>query len=129
MKLCGMTLAIVCLMTTSSLALERRFEASLRRLDPTTRLEQICSLETMARIKRDGKQFRPDRAVIDAVSAPKISGHSVQGTGGAFRSRGSWYQFEFTCKTTDDHMKVLSFEYRIGSPIPESRWSELGLWR
>jgi Domain of Unknown Function (DUF930) len=129
MKLVGMTLATVFLLTTPSLALEARFEASLRRLDPATRLEQICSLESMARIKRDGKQFRPDRAVIDAVSAPKISGNSVQGSGGAFRSRGRWYQFEFTCKTTDDHMKVLSFDYRIGSPIPESQWNEYGLWR
>jgi hypothetical protein len=129
MKLFGMTLAIVCLMTAPSPARDARFDSRLRRLDPATRLEQICSLETMARISRDARQYHPDRAVIDAVSAPKISGNSVQGSGGAFRSRGRWYQFEFTCKTTDDHMKVLTFDYRIGAPIPEAQWSEYGLWR
>jgi hypothetical protein len=57
------------------------------------------------------------------------AGHTVTGKGGAFRSKGRWYSFSFTCKATPDHMKVLSFGYKIGEPIPESKWTALGLWR
>jgi len=114
---------------TPALAMDARFAASLKRLDPQTRLEQICDLEAMSRIDRDTSPHHPDRAKTDVLSHPRHSGDTVTGTGGAFRSRGKWYAFSFTCKGSPDHMKVLSFTYRIGAPIPESKWAALGLWR
>lgn len=114
---------------TSVSAMDARFAASLKKLDPQTRLEQVCDLEAMSRIGRDAKTYRPDRAKTDVVSHPVHSGHTVTGKGGAFRSKGRWYAFSFTCKGTPDHMTVLSFSYKIGEPIPESKWAALGLWR
>jgi hypothetical protein len=49
--------------------------------------------------------------------------------GAAFRSRKKWYRMSYTCKTTADHMKVLSFDYKIGPEIPEEKWSAYGLWK
>ncbi len=106
-----------------------RFDRSLGHLDPMTRLEQICAVETMARVSRDANPYRPDRAVIYALAQPKLAGDTVKGNGGAFRSQGKWYQYSFVCKTTPDHMKVSDFSYKIGSPIPEAKWEEYGLWR
>jgi hypothetical protein len=119
----------ILLAATPALAMDARFAASLKRLDPQTRLEQVCDLEAMNRIDRDASPHHPDRAKTDVLSHPRHAGDTVTGTGGAFRSKGKWYAFSFTCKGTPDHMKVLSFSYRIGDAIPESKWAALGLWR
>lgn len=111
------------------LAMDARFAASLKRLDPATRLEQVCDLEAMKRIARDPNPHRPDRAKTDVISHPRHSGDTVKGSGGAFRSKGKWYSFSFDCKGSPDHMRVLSFSYKIGQPIPESKWRAYGLWR
>jgi len=122
-------IAIWLAMVAPVLAMDTRFAASLKRLDPQTRLEQVCDLEAMSRIDRDASPHHPDRAKTDVLSHPRHAGDTVTGTGGAFRSKGKWYAFSFTCKGSPDHMKVLSFSYRIGEPIPESKWASLGLWR
>ncbi len=106
-----------------------RFDRSLSHLDPTTRLEQICAVETMARVNKDDNPYRPDRAVIYALSQPKVRGNTARGDGGAFRSKGKWYQYSFTCETTPDHMRVSGFTYKIGKAIPESMWEKYGLYR
>jgi hypothetical protein len=130
MKNIGTTaLTVLAFSSLSSQAEPSRFDRSLQHLDPMTRLEQICAVETMARVNRDDNPYRPDRAVIYAVSKPKLSGDTVIGNGGAFRSRGKWYQYSFVCKTTPDHMKVSSFSYQIGKEIPQSMWDSYGLYR
>ena len=52
----------------------------------------------------------------------------MSGTGGAFKSKGQWYQFSFSCRPRPDHMQVQSFSYQIGEPIPQEEWEENGLW-
>lgn len=101
----------------------------LKRLDPDTRLEQVCDAEAMKRIGREDKTYRPDRSVISALSEPKIKGDTIEGKGAAFRSKKKWYQYSFTCKTSDDRMRVLSFEYKIGPEIPEAQWAKHGLYQ
>jgi hypothetical protein len=112
-----------------AIAMDPRFAASLKRLDPATRLEQVCDLEAMNRIGHDANPFHPDRAKTDVMTHPVHIGDMVKGTGGAFRSGGKWYSFSFTCKGSPDHMQVLAFSYKIGSLIPESKWASYGLWR
>ena len=101
-----MTLAIALAAATSAFASDARFLASLKKLDPQTRLEQVCDLYAMKQIARDSGPYHPDRAKTDVVSHPRHSGNTVTGTGGAFRSGGRWYQFSFSCTGTPDGMKV-----------------------
>ncbi len=110
-------------------ASSKRLEQQLRKLDPQTRLEQICDIEAMRQIKRDPNPFRPDRAVLAAMADPKTDGHTIHGTGAAFRSKGKWYNFSFRCEADDEHMKVLGFEYKLGDEIPEEQWAKAGLWQ
>jgi Domain of Unknown Function (DUF930) len=117
------------LTATPGLAVDPRFISSLGRLDAATRLEQICDYEAMDRISHGSGGFRPDRAKSDVVTAPDHLGDLLVGKGGAFRSAGHWYQFSFKCRASPDHLKVLSFDYRVGSMIPESKWNTYGLWR
>lgn len=129
MKACLAALALVSVAAAPSFAANSRFERSLRHLDPATRQVQICDLAAMKHINRDPNSFHPDRAVLDAISGPKIKQNILKGSGGAFRSRGQWYRFSFTCSTDPGRMKVLSFEYKLGDAIPEEEWAQYGLWR
>lgn len=124
----GWALTISCMISASSFAADNRATAMLRGLDPATRFDQACGIEAMNRIKKEAASYRPDRAVTDAVSETKVTGDTMEGSGGAFRSGGKWYQFSFTCKASPDRMKVVLFSYKIGSPIPEGKWDEYGLW-
>ena len=107
---------------------QAKFQTALGRLDPQTRLEQVCDLEAMKRIKQE-KKFPADRAQGAASAEPKTDGHTLTATGGAFRSKGAWYGLSFVCQASPDHMKVLSFEYQTGKAIPESKWEDYGLWK
>ncbi len=122
-------LTVACLTATSALAGDARFLASLGKLDPDTRLEQVCDLYAMKQISRDANPYHPDRAKTDVISHPRHAGATVTGKGGAFRSGGRWYQFSFTCTGSPDRMKVISFSYKLGTEIPESKWASYGLWR
>lgn len=112
-----------------SLADDARARVSLRRLDLEMRLEQVCDLEAMERIGRETSLYRPDRAKSDVISHPQHLGDILSASGAAFRSRGRWYALSFVCKASADHLKVLTFDYKIGDAIPEAEWADYGLWR
>ena len=112
---------------TVASAIDAKVERMLKQLDPDARFEQVCDLEAMQRIGKD-KTYRPERTIVSALADPKVSDATMTGKGGAFKSKGQWYQFSFTCKTSPDHMQVLSFSYQIGEPIPPERWEKSGLW-
>jgi len=98
-------------------------------LAPAERLEQLCDYTAMARIRSEEKQFRPDRAVANAMAEPTATGDTLEVTGGAFRSRGKWYTLSYRCTATPDHMSVVTFRFTIGEEIPESKWASFGLWQ
>ena len=109
--------------------LQKHLENILKRMDPATRLEQVCDAEAMKRINRDNREFRIDRSVVSAITEPRVKGDMLSGSGAAFRSRGKWYQYSFTCKATPDRLRVISFEYKLGHEIPEAQWSQHGLYQ
>ena len=102
--------------------------ASLKKLDPGTRLEQRCDMEAMARIQKDKKGYAPERVVASASSESVADGNLLKGAGAAVRSKGKWYRLSFTCKTSADHLDVLSFDYEIGDAIPKESWEEYNLF-
>lgn len=108
---------------------QKQLENMLKRLDPATRLEQVCDAAAMHFIARDHKQYRIDRSVVSAIDEPRVKDDTLSGQGAAFRSRGKWYQYSFTCKATADRLRVLSFEYKLGDEIPQAQWSEHGLYQ
>ena len=105
-----------------------RLERALLEIDPAERFIQVCSMTAAERIGKD-KSYKPDRAVMDASAPAKVDGDKMSGDGAAFRSKGDWYQFSFSCEASPDHLKVQSFSYQVGAKIPEEKWETYGLWR
>jgi hypothetical protein len=128
MRLCGLAIGAAMVIATQAAASDARFEKSLQKLEPAERLEQLCDYTAMIQIRRESKDYRPDRAVANAMSEAQISKDTVQAKSGAFRSRGKWYSLAYTCTANPEHMKVLTFRYTIGSEIPETKWASYGLW-
>jgi len=106
-----------------------KLERTLKLLMPADRMAQLCDATAMARIRKDMAKFRPDRAVANATVDVVIAGNTLEARGGAFRSQGKWYALTYSCQTNDEHLKVLSFEYKVGDEIPQEKWAGYGLWQ
>jgi hypothetical protein len=115
----------------ASPAQDARFLRALDKLDPKTRLEQICDLEAMRKMSASNApgRARVDRAKSDVITPPQHLGHTLVAKGGAFRAGSKWYQMSFTCKATPDHKTVLDFSYKTGAEIPAAKWASYGLWK
>jgi hypothetical protein len=124
----GLALAAVTLVATAAAGADGRFERSLKMLAPTERLEQLCDYTAMTRIREQNRDYRPDRAVANAMAEPVTSADTLEVTGGAFRSKKKWYALSYRCTATPDHLKVVDFRFTIGEEIPEAKWASFGLW-
>ncbi|HEY6858396.1 MAG TPA: DUF930 domain-containing protein [Pseudolabrys sp.] len=128
MRACGLAIVAATIMTAAAAA-DGRFERSLEMLAPAERLEQLCDYTAMTRIRNEKKEFRPDRAVANAMAQPRANGDTLEVTGGAFRSKKKWYTLSYRCTATPDHLKIVAFNYTIGEEIPEAKWASFGLWQ
>jgi uncharacterized protein DUF930 len=128
MRAFGLAVVAATITGATAVAADGRFERSLKMLAPEERLEQLCDYTAMTRIRTEQKQYRPDRAVANAMAEPKASGDTLEVTGGAFRSRKKWYELSYRCTSTPDRMSVVAFRFTIGAEIPEAKWSSYGLW-
>ncbi len=111
-------------MNLPAAAMNASEKAQLERLDPATRLEQRCDVEAMERISREQAKFSVDKVLAYAFSDPVVKENSIQADGAAFRSREHWYKLSYACKTDDEHIKILSFSYTIGSEVPQNQWDK-----
>jgi hypothetical protein len=129
MRWLGITVGLFAFVAVQAAAEESHFERSLKKLEPTERLEQICDYTAMKKINAAPNGMRPDRAVGDARSRIIVTKDRIEAKGGAFRSHHKWYELSYTCTASTDHMKVLKFEYKIGPAIPEDKWASYNLWK
>lgn len=128
MRVFAVALGVATMFATQAVANDARFERQLKMLDPGVRLEQLCDYTAMASIKKDSREYRPDRALAGARAEPQVKGHTIKAEGAAFRSRKKWYALSYSCTADAEHMKVLSFKYKIGDEIPESKWAAYNLF-
>jgi len=124
----GLVLTAVTLVATAAASADGRVERSLKMLAPTERLEQLCDYTAMTRIREQNKDYRPDRAVANAMAEPVTSNDTLEVSGGAFRSKKKWYALSYRCMATPDHLRVIDFRFTIGEEIPEAKWASYGLW-
>ena len=114
MKISGAVLLAV-VAATPAAAVDKKatkFAEGLKKLDLETRLEQICDYEAMRRSAATEKNSVLIASQSNAVSELKHEGSMLIANGAAFRSKGQWYQFSFTCKGAPDDLSVVSFACR-----------------
>lgn len=102
-------------------------EHGLLRMEPKTMMMQVCDIKMVQDLTHD-KRYHADFAMVDAMKRPLIENDTIQGEGGAFRSKGHWFQFGFSCTLTPDHLKTVSLTYQVGGEIPQGQWEKFGLW-
>src|ERR1043165_2058484 len=107
MRRLALTIGAILILMSPVLAIDERFERSLKMLDPVDRLEQLCDYKAMQEIRKDHTAFRPDRAV--AGNEPHIKDNTIVAKDGAFRSKKKWYVPSYSCTAAADHMSITSF--------------------
>jgi Domain of Unknown Function (DUF930) len=113
---------------------QSRLDLSLMKLEPNTRMVQVCDLSGLKAMARAIKGAHPDGVRINALSEPNVTGNIVTGnivtgSGGAMRAGGRWINFSFSCALTPDRMKATAFSFAIGREIPQAQWEKYNLWR
>ena len=124
MKLFTVAVSSVVLMTTGAGHAASTRQQQMLKLSPETRVEQRCDARAMGAVQREHKGYRPDEFVAYAFADPVLRGSKISAPGGAIRSNGKWYRLSYTCKTGAKHIEIKDFDYRIGSMVPRSAWTE-----
>ncbi|WP_117190569.1 DUF930 domain-containing protein [Rhizobium terrae] len=110
-------------------ALDARIVKQLDALAPDERREQRCDIEAMDRIKEDAKgEFKPDKVIAYTFADPIEAGNEIRAPGAVFRSGGDWYRLKYQCETGDKGLKIMSFDYKIGSKVPKEQWEKYYLY-
>lgn len=109
-------------------AIDSSMKQQLLRLDPQTRLEQLCDHETMTSIRTDRNSYSPDKVVAYTFSEPVLSDKTMEAPGAVFRSRGDWYRLSFRCKADVEQVEVRSLRYEIGKKVPREKWIRYNLY-
>src|SRR5690242_16962603 len=97
MRLFAFAMALGCVSAAHAASSDASLSRTLKSLDPTERLEQLCDYTAMQYIRKNVQAYRPDRALAGAISDPKIRRDTIDAKGGAFRSRGKWYEMSYSC--------------------------------
>jgi hypothetical protein len=109
-------------------AYEARLRPQFERLDPQTRLEEVCNTVVAATLNRDNKHLRADKVVAYTFAAPETEGDRLKAGGAAFRSSGKWFRLRFECETNASRLDVQHLSYEIGDEIEKADWQRYYLY-
>ena len=84
MRVFGLAAVAATSFVTLAVAADGRFERSLQMLAPAERLEQLCDYTAMTRIRSELKEFRPDRAIANAMAEPRANGDTLTSSAALF---------------------------------------------
>jgi hypothetical protein len=102
----------------------RQAREALPHLAREERIIQLCNIEALEQVHIAGAAgLDPDIVVAYAMAEVRLSDHALAADGGAFRSRGHWYNIRYRCTLAPDLGSVAAFAFQIGSPIPERDWA------
>jgi hypothetical protein len=105
----------------------RQARAMLPHLDPTERSVQLCNLEAMEQVHAWKPSLQPERIVAYAMADLAIAANGIRADGAAFLSGGEWYTMRFACGLSQDHARVVSFDFTVGGTIPHDQWDRHSL--
>lgn len=86
------------------------------------RFDRLCGTELVAQLQNGSPAFNP--ILFPRVVRPKGNVFDLQD--GSFRDAQGWHELSFKCEVDSEAMKVVSFAYSVGKPIPKSEWKSRG---
>ncbi|MGF6176181.1 DUF930 domain-containing protein [Ensifer sp. 4252] len=99
-----------------------RVKQAMGQLPVKKRILQLCSIEALEQIRHERPKDFPDMLVPFGPSGGFIGKEQIDASGGAYRSKGNWYDVNFRCKVNLETVEVVSFSYAIGGIVPETAW-------
>ncbi|QCM00358.1 DUF930 domain-containing protein [Agrobacterium tumefaciens] len=96
-------------------------------LPPRRRIVNLCSTEALAQIQNAG--FAARGMIPTSDTGRKISGSSIDATGGAFNVGGTWYDVSFQCDVDLENYAVTEFRFKIGNAISPEDAKKRGFTR
>lgn len=84
-------------------------------LPPRRRIVQLCSTEALAQIQ--GAGFAARGMIPYSDTGGRISGNSLDASGGAFNTGSGWHDVSFQCEVDLENYTVTEFRFKIGEEI------------
>lgn len=100
-----------------------RARTAMAGMPPGQRLNLLCMTELRAQLT-DWDPARPPEML---PSFRPRGGNVLEPGQAAYGSRGDWYDLNFRCETDKEVTRVVKFSFRIGPPIPPTKWQARGL--
>lgn len=91
-------------------------------LSRSERADQLCLTELREQLRHAGPQYRP----VLLPSFTLEQGTVLDIREAAFRTSSQWYELSFRCEVDEEVVKVVSFAFHVGDPIPKSEWERRG---
>jgi Domain of Unknown Function (DUF930) len=105
----------------------RKTAEVLNRLEPQTRLQQLCNLEAILQINRQYEGYAVDFVIAYAREAVVRKGDAIIARGAAFHSDGRWYNFTYECQLSANQRHVARLKFKLGDTIPGNQQADLNL--
>ncbi|MFA7414499.1 MAG: DUF930 domain-containing protein [Rhizobium sp.] len=91
-------------------------------LSRSERADQLCLTELREQLRHEAPRYRP----VLLPSFTLEQGTVLDIREAAFRTSSQWYELSFRCEVDEEVVKVVSFAFHVGDPIPESEWERRG---
>ena len=115
--------AFALLSVSAAHALDAKVVKQLDALAPDERREQRCDMEALSRIRQEGG-MRADKVIAYSFGDTVENGNSIRAPGAVFRASGDWYRLKYKCETGEEGLKIMSFDYKIGTKVPKEQWDQ-----
>ncbi|WP_454850022.1 DUF930 domain-containing protein [Rhizobium binxianense] len=86
------------------------------------RVALLCSTELNEQLRHALPDYN-----LEALPRRRLQRGTMLQVKDAFRADGRWYNVSYRCEIDADAMKVVSFAFDVGDPIPRSEWRRRGL--
>ncbi|MEP3049257.1 MAG: DUF930 domain-containing protein [Roseibium sp.] len=97
-----------------------RVRSAMNGMPPGERMNLLCITELREQLQNEVPPFIPDRL----PNFRPQKGTVLEPGRAAFRSFGIWYDIAFRCEVDSGVRRVENFAYKVGKPIPRSKWAE-----
>ncbi|RRN72667.1 DUF930 domain-containing protein [Agrobacterium deltaense] len=96
-------------------------------LPPRRRVVQLCSTEALAQIQ--GAGFAARGMIPYSDTGGRISGNSIDASGGAFNTGSGWHDVSFQCEVDLENYTVTEFRFKIGNEVSPEDAKKRGFTR